>query len=670
MVMLRNGSNKQYKMMMAEFPEFAKNTELGLCLLNRDFKIVWANRKQTKWVGPLKKICGKHCYETFERNPRICKGCPVLVTFQTGKPAHSEPRTAYTKNGKIGYFSVSATPIKDKGGRVEAVLEIVRNITNKKMLEDERRRLLTAMAAVTDFVIIVDMHKKILYVNDAFELKMGFTKEELIGNSGKMFISDKNPKDMIRKTVNDLVVKGEWQGEGWIRKKDGTNFLAHVNLSVAKDKNGKPFAFVGISRDITKEKEQAKDLAEKTSHLKLLNKRLWLTNQTIRENAIKLNEANQNIKILNKSLEEKVRDRTKELQLANEEVTTLYTIGKKMVSTLNLDEVLGMIVKTVSVMMDAEASSVRLFDDNRENLVLKAHCGLDEEYAKQFKYIKPAKDSLKAIEGKTPYTVTKMGKGSKESYQARLSKDGFTNFVFVPIIFNNESLGVISAISRKGRMFLDREVSLLHAFASHAAIAINNAKMHEATHLNYYNTITTLSLAMEARDPYTRGHAERVTNYSLSIAKTLNLSPEEIDVLRYSGKVHDIGKIGISDLLLLKPGKLTPEERAQIELHPIKGVEIVSNLKFMEPCIPIVRHHHERYDGMGYPDRLKAYDIPIGARILSVADAFDAMTSARPYRNALTFEEAVDELKRHSGKQFDPDIVNAFLKMTATGLSK
>ena len=104
--------------------------------------------------------------------------------------------------------------------------------------------------------------------------------------------------------------------------------------------------------------------------------------------------------------------------------------------------------------------------------------------------------------------------------------------------------------------------------------------------------------------------------------------------------------------------------------HPVIGAKVLDFVRGLWDIVPAVRHHHERYDGMGYPDRLKAYDIPIGARILSVADAFDAMTSARPYRNALTFEEAVDELKRHSGKQFDPDIVNAFLKMTATGLSK
>ncbi|MFA4842546.1 MAG: HD-GYP domain-containing protein [Candidatus Omnitrophota bacterium] len=182
-------------------------------------------------------------------------------------------------------------------------------------------------------------------------------------------------------------------------------------------------------------------------------------------------------------------------------------------------------------------------------------------------------------------------------------------------------------------------------------------------HKNYFDTVHALVLAEEARDPYMHGHTERVTEYALSIARGLNLAEHEIELLRYAAEVHDIGKISIPDFILSKPGKLTPAERAIIELHPAKGAEMLEPLEFLKPALPIVRHHHEHYDGTGYPDRLQRERIPVLARILACADSFDAMTSDRPYRNQkLTVEEALAEIKNNSGSQFDPHIANSFIR--------
>ena len=142
---IETNSKNAYRFITAEFPEFINNTELGLCLVNRRFEIVWANKTETKWFGPLKKICGHHCYETFEHNPEVCGGCPALKTFKTGKPSHSEPRIGYTRNGKIKFYELSTSPVKNSSGRVEKVLEIVRDITDRKLYEDERAGLLAAL---------------------------------------------------------------------------------------------------------------------------------------------------------------------------------------------------------------------------------------------------------------------------------------------------------------------------------------------------------------------------------------------------------------------------------------------------------------------------------------------------------------------------------------------
>ena len=204
----------------------------------------------------------------------------------------------------------------------------------------------------------------------------------------------------------------------------------------------------------------------------------------------------------------------------------------------------------------------------------------------------------------------------------------------------------------------------MKVFASQVAIALQEARHYEDIHKNYFDTMHALVLAEETRDPYTRGHTERVTKYAISIGRSLNLSLSELEVLRYAGEVHDIGKISIPDFILGKPGKLTPAERAMIELHPVRGAELLEPLEFLKPALPAVRHHHERYDGTGYPDGLEKEKIPLLARILACADAFDAMTSDRPYRRRkLTTEEALAEIKNNVGSQFDPRVAHSFIHL-------
>jgi len=179
----------------------------------------------------------------------------------------------------------------------------------------------------------------------------------------------------------------------------------------------------------------------------------------------------------------------------------------------------------------------------------------------------------------------------------------------------------------------------------------------------YLEVIKSLVAVLEAKDPYTKGHSERVAALTLELGKAFKLKPEKLNMLKYAGILHDIGKIGIPHQILRKPARLNPYEYEQIKAHPESGALILQELKFFDPIIPIVFHHHERYDGTGYVDGLKNKEIPFLARILAVADAYDAMTSPRPYRAALTKEEACRELIINSGTQFDPLVVNSLLKL-------
>ncbi len=177
----------------------------------------------------------------------------------------------------------------------------------------------------------------------------------------------------------------------------------------------------------------------------------------------------------------------------------------------------------------------------------------------------------------------------------------------------------------------------------------------------YMESIQTLRYTVEAKDSYTRGHSDRVSEFSVLIGKYLGLSEEEIKTLRIGGLFHDIGKIGVPDSILLKEGKLTDDEYSEIKNHPTIGAHILSTATIFQNIIPIVKHHHEKYDGFGYPGKLKGEEIPYFARIAAVADTFDAMTSKRTYRDALPLDTVIAEITRCKGTQFDPKIADVFL---------
>lgn len=184
-----------------------------------------------------------------------------------------------------------------------------------------------------------------------------------------------------------------------------------------------------------------------------------------------------------------------------------------------------------------------------------------------------------------------------------------------------------------------------------------NEKLEKA----YLESIQTLRFTVEAKDSYTRGHSDRVSEYSVLIGKYLNLPEEDLKTLKIGGLFHDIGKIGVPDSILLKESKLTDDEYSEIKNHPSIGAHILSTASIFENIIPIVKHHHEKYDGHGYPSQLKGNDIPYFARIAAIADSFDAMTSRRTYRNSLPMETVISEFERCKGTQFDPELADIFL---------
>jgi len=373
---------------------------------------------------------------------------------------------------------------------------------------------------------------------------------------------------------------------------------------------------------------------------------------------------NREIARMSKTFKKLANKRSQKLKLAHEELSTLYQLSNRLISSLDVREVLNSVINIVPRILKVAGCMVRILDDTKKQLKLEASVGVSNDFKNNAQFM-PLGEGISGLvlETKSPIAIADITHDERIRYYRECLKEGIRSLLATPIMIKERVLGVIIAFSKKTKRFTKSEINLLATFAAHVAVALNNALLHEQVYHNYYNTISTLVRAVEAKDPYTCGHSERVTHYSLKIGKKLNLSDKELRLLFYGGKLHDIGKIAIPDFILKKTTTLTLMERAEIEAHPIKGVEMVMPLPFLHACLPLIRHHHERFDGTGYPDRCKGEKIPLLARILSLADAFDAMTSERPYRKSLSFSEAIEEIKRNTKTQFDPSLTKPFLEL-------
>jgi putative nucleotidyltransferase with HDIG domain len=242
------------------------------------------------------------------------------------------------------------------------------------------------------------------------------------------------------------------------------------------------------------------------------------------------------------------------------------------------------------------------------------------------------------------------------------------SFMLAPLKIRSKILGVLSASVMSGKQrFNEKDLYHLTFMTNKAATAIENLALYENIYSNLLATLYAFVTAIEARDPYTKEHSSRVTRLAIAMAQAMGLTNEEIEILNVAGLLHDIGKIGIRDEILLKPGRLDENEYQIIQQHPIIGAEIMDNLGLWHREKQIVRSHHERYDGTGYPDRLKGEGIPVLARILSIADVYDAVASDRAYRRRMKEAKILHIMYSGAGSQFDPDMVHVFRKLYESG---
>jgi len=343
---------------------------------------------------------------------------------------------------------------------------------------------------------------------------------------------------------------------------------------------------------------------------------------------------------------EKLREINQELEQKINEVETFNLILQKLNQASTSRDLFKILVNLSGEVTDCdEAHFVVLSQGMSEHAIINSYVRDENQSIADAGSI--GKDIIKKVmDEKMPYLI----------------KDGKKNgsLMAIPLRIRSEVFGILVSLRRnEASPFNERDLYFSNFLAEKASSLIENLALYENIYENLFSTLYAFVEAIEARDPYTKQHSTRVSSYAISIARALGYSQGEIDGLNVAGNLHDIGKIGIPDHILLKPNKLTDEEYEFIKKHPVIGSNIVKHLYMWTDEQKIIRHHHERWDGHGYPDQLSGEDIPFLSRILAVADVYDAMTSDRSYRKKLKDDNVVKVIKENKGTQFDPKIVNA-----------
>jgi putative nucleotidyltransferase with HDIG domain len=340
----------------------------------------------------------------------------------------------------------------------------------------------------------------------------------------------------------------------------------------------------------------------------------------------------------------------------------LYRLSQLMTSTFDLEKFLPVVLDIAVSELRASSGSIMLHDEATNELVIAAIHGLRKELLGRRQSVNEGIAGLVARRLKPVIISPRVN--MEPQVLSMLKRKEIISSISFPMVCEGRFVGVLNVNSVEGNViFGEEDLELLSVLCTQAAAVIANIELHEKVHRSHLGAIMALARAIEARDPYTKGHSEKVSEYIVKFCEVLKVSVEDREALRVAGLLHDVGKIGIPDSVLLKPGKLTKEEYELIKRHPVISSSIIEQVPFPWDIRTAVYHHHERWDGKGYPSGLKGEEIPFSSRVIAVADTFDALTSDRAYRRAMSDDQALEVIKEVAGSQLDPELSKAFVSM-------
>lgn len=340
------------------------------------------------------------------------------------------------------------------------------------------------------------------------------------------------------------------------------------------------------------------------------------------------------------------------------EILSLHQLSEQLQSTLSLDEVIESILSALIKNLKCDFVGLNLKEKSNGPFTLQSQ-QIDPQSSAD---VMSANIDIDAILKEIKNNRFVLAQNEDAHKYFKTVPANLSSFVASALVARQEEIGFLTAFScQDGFHFTIGQRKMMDILGSRSAAAVDNAELYGGLKQSFRQTIQALARALEAMDTYTAGHSDRVTLYARIVAKQLHVAEDELEIITQAAMLHDIGKLGCHTNLN-KPGKLTDEEYEIFKQHPTYGKEILEPVEFLNNVIPGVEYHHERWDGKGYPAGLKGTEIPLVARILSVADAYDAMTSDRAYRQALAHSNAIEEIKNYSGSQFDPTAAEAFLE--------
>ncbi|SHJ60093.1 PAS domain S-box-containing protein/HDIG domain-containing protein [Geosporobacter subterraneus DSM 17957] len=499
--------------------------------------------------------------------------------------------------------------LQDMNIELEASYEQLQATAEQLNHSEEKYRLL--IENISELVWVMDPNGNISYINDQVELILGYKKELLIGKPLSDILCPLHEYAVCANIIEGIKQNDYENFELWMLAADGQRRVVMETNTKRIYQNGLWVGVQGLGRDVTEKRK----------------------------------------------LEKEIRRTSKEIASLYE-ISSVLTASK---TTLKIDELLDQIVDKVIETLGVSLCSIRLLE-NQKQLILKACKGPLSSFVYRDAIYIDGDRMGKAVKEKRTVVFNDLGEDHVTLYnQGVMEKNRIKHVAFIPLIVEEEVIGVMT-VSSEDR--LDQgNIHILDTLSNHAAVAIEKARLYEDLKESYFKTIRALAVAVEAKDTYTQGHSLRVAQYAVEVAKHLGMNDQELEEIEVAGILHDIGKIGISDLILTKPGKLDEEEYSKITQHPIIGRKILEPIGLSPKIMEAILLHHRRHDLKGYPQDIEVKQLPLYAEIIGVVDAFDAMTSQRSYRRSLTMEEALEELKNCSGSQFHPEVVEAMVEI-------
>lgn len=368
------------------------------------------------------------------------------------------------------------------------------------------------------------------------------------------------------------------------------------------------------------------------------------------------------ISLDNIRLYKEMTDKSIELEQRVETLKIMHEMDLSTLSVMEESELIETLVQLVSRLIPSDIIIIAKVDNERNGFVYKAGHGLTLSPLSKDSFF-PFSDTFASeviLTKRIKFIPDLMLEDEMLPFQTMLIENGYRSGIIAPLIAKGKIIGMFHVGSRQDGVFNSNHFSILEGLSAQIAVSLDNVGLVQAFNEMVVNIIRTLSVIIDAKSPWTAGHSERVTRYALAIAGEMGMDKKDLKDLELAGLLHDIGKVGTYDIILDKPGKLNEEETKIMQQHPEKGVDILAPIKHFQRIVPAIKYHHEFYNGEGYPEGLKGEDIPLMARILAVADTVDAMSADRPYRRGRSMDVIVEELKRCSGSQFDPEVVSSF----------